>query len=129
MLCTKNWLFFIFIALASNMAHADWTRVILRDDAEAQSFIDYQTIRKDGNSRTVWQLINFTSPKPNKTRSIRIKYEYDCKTERVRGLAVSSHSQLFATGSTFGDGDEITPWQSIPPGTPWDVFLKIVCSK
>jgi hypothetical protein len=92
-------------------------------------FYDPATIRKEGNIRRVWGVTNFSKREKNGAMSLRSRIEYDCKQERYRLLATSSHPGGMAGGSQLANvgGDDI--WDDVPPSTPAAAMLEIVCAK
>jgi len=86
-------------------------------------------IRKDGNMRRVWQLVD------NKRRNIvgevsrRMRQEFDCKQERYRSLGISGHAKPMAGGEILKSLGEDKEWREVPPNTPVEDIFRIVCAK
>lgn len=106
---------------------ADWVKV---DETKAETFyIDPASIRKEGNLRKVWEVGDNKMREKNGTMSSRARTEYDCKNERFRTLAFSTHSESMAHGQIILQGKESTTWQDIPPQSVGDFILKRVCAQ
>lgn len=120
----------LLLAAISSGAMAEWVWVWISTDGE-KWYIDPQTIKKDGNLRRGWVLIN--EPAADKdfgSLSNRALVAFDCKGERSSVLQISYHSEPMARGRlidsfTFKDDD----WHYNAPGTAGEAILKIVCSK
>lgn len=115
------------LALVATPAWAEWVKVSVSDTSIF--YIDPASIRKDGNLRKVWRITDLKQRHKDGEMSIRGLDEYDCKEERLRFLALSSHSETMAGGETlwsknYSDGE----WQAIPPGSTVARVLKIVCA-
>jgi hypothetical protein len=106
---------------------AEWIQISSNDDVIF--FIDYSTIRKEGNFRKVWELQNLKKRHESGALSFRGRYEYDCKQERNRNLSMSSHSERFAGGAVILAVDIVGDWQEIPPDTTASKYFKAACSK
>ena len=108
-------------------AFAEWTYVA--ENAKDNFYIDYDTIRKDGNLRKFWLVHNFNQ-KERGAMSIRSREEIDCKEEHGRTLSLSAHSESMANGKKimeeFSPED---PWRDRPPGSVGSIILKTVCAK
>lgn len=130
MLFTNKWLFFVVVFTAPSMASAAWTLVYTNGQNKSAIYIDYATIRKEGSIRRVWELSEHPGAKSTEVRSLRTRTEYDCANERFRLISTSTHTGPLASGqTTFSYDDNTGPWHEIPPGSPVDAILKIVCSK
>ena len=107
---------------------AEWTRV--ETAGENTFYIDYTSIRKDGNRRAVWEIQDLNQRSTKGVMSRRSRNEYDCNAEKNRILSISVHSESMAGGETLASGTASAPtWGDISPGSPFDRILKIVCAK
>lgn len=113
--------------LVTSSAWAKWVKVA--ETADANFYIDPASIRKEGNMRKVWEIQDFNKRDDAGRMSRRIKSEYDCKGERHRDLAISTHSESMAGGGTIYSGSGINPWSEIPPGSASEAILEAVCAK
>ena len=100
---TTKALLLSLLLLVTGSAWADWVALGAVDDETF--YIDPATIRKDGNLRKVWEIVDHKQRQRNGEFSIRSRKEYDCSGERVRTLTLSTHSGPMATGETIASGD------------------------
>jgi hypothetical protein len=118
-----------FVMLIAPPAWAGW-ELIAENQNGAQFFIDFESIRKDGNRMKAWQLTNFVKPlnvQGNDIRSFRTRYEFDCKQEQIRHLTTTAFLSLNAGGAVFKTDDTIGNWYDIAPKTvDWEL-LQSVC--
>ena len=121
----KRLIFAALFLTATSHALADWMEYGKTDGTTL--YIDPLTIRKDGDLRKVWQLLELEKATPEGELSRRSLFEYDCKNERHRILDTTRHSGLKASGKVLGAGGESRDWQHIAPGTIIARFLKSVC--
>lgn len=116
------------LAASGASALAEWTR--LGEGMNASNYyIDVQGIRKDGNLSKVWLIQNLKQRDTSGEMSVLTLKEYDCNEERHRTLAISTHSEVMATGVTLLNGNPKGDWQYIPPKSVAEFILKIVCAK
>jgi len=120
------------LMLTALPAWADWVEIAVSEDG-VKTHIDPTTIRKDGEFRKFWTLDNLPKGRNiggiNNVRSLRSRYEYDCKQERFRALSVSSHSEPNARGETLTQYDFPTQWNDIPPNSIGVTVLNRVCAQ
>jgi hypothetical protein len=115
------------LAFVTSPAWAEWVKV--RETKDATFYIDPATIRKDGNLRKIWEVKDFRERDTGGEMSVRFLSEYDCREERYRVLALSSHTEPMAKGHTVISGDDPSPWVTIPLDTLGKATLKRVCAK
>ena len=117
------------LLLATGSAWAGWEEVG-ESSTETTFYIDRATIRKDGNLRRMWEVLDLKQRGKDGGISFRTKNEYDCKGERYRILASSSHAEPMAGGKTiFSFGEDPSGWRDIPPRTPSEAKLRIACAQ
>ena len=111
-------------------AWAEWVETV---KTEKETFyMDPSTIRKDGDSRKVWEIVDYQQRNKDGSMSARLRMEYDCKGERHRFLSFSTHPEPMGGGDALlRNSFDATPdvWKDIPPSTPVVINLKIVCTK
>lgn len=117
------------LALVAPPAWAEWVKVTVAKDGRADYYIDPDSIRKDGNLRKVWQIINLKKREKAAVMSWRSLHEFDCKEERIRLLAASSHSEPMAGGKTLWSHDDPGKWDAKPPDSAVEIVLNFVCAK
>ena len=112
------------------LAGSAWAEWVIHSKGEENTFyFDPTTIRKDGNMRRVWEVRNLRTRDENGEMSYRARYEFDCKQERFRFLAISGHTEPMAGGKTLNSFGEDNNWRAIAPGTIVETLLNIVCAK
>lgn len=116
------------LLLASGSAWADWVKVT--STVEANFYVDPATLRKDGNLRKIWLIMDLKQRDTEGAISRRVKAEYDCKGERIKSLALSTHAEPMAGGTIIANyGADTRGWNEVPPGSAFDSILKLVCAQ
>lgn len=115
------------LLLATNSAWAVWVKVGENDSGVI--YIDPETIRKEGNLRKVWQLMDLKQRDKEGVMSRRMRFEYDCNQERYRFMSISSHSAPMAGGTMLTHTANESPGLDIAPETAPNIILKIVCTQ
>ena len=116
----------LMLAAMSTGAMAEWVKHI--EIGQAVMYHDPATIRKDGNLRKVWEVQDLKQ-RTDGAMSRRALVEYDCKEERYRILSISSHSDRMAGGYIIVSSDTTNDWEHVPPSSPAEALLKVVCRK
>lgn len=125
----KKTILALVLAAMSSGVRAEWVKVAesVNDDV---FYLNSATIRKDGNLRRFWSIVDSKERDKGGSISRRSLFEFDCKEERSRLLSYSYHSEPLAGGkvlkssSTTGDN-----WAYIAPDTVKAAMLKIVCAR
>jgi hypothetical protein len=120
-------LLFLITVFTSSTSLAQWE--VYGESPEAFLYIDYSTVRKDGNLRKVWELQDRKQRHKDGELSLRIRVEYDCKEERYRYLSATSHSSQMAQGNLVNTQTGPSNWIDIAPRTVTEDKLKKLCSK
>ena len=116
------------LMLITSPAWAGWTFVA--QDIDGNSFfIDFETLRKDGNLRKVWQMTELTKANKFGYVSIRQRNEFDCKNETRSISSVAAFSKSNLEGEKLYDGNKITDKEDIAPNSVNWSILKLVCNK
>ena len=123
----RRYLLLPLLLFATGLAWAGWEKVYTT--ATATHYVDRASIRKDGNLRRMWSLTDLKQRDKNGEMSRRSKSEYDCKGERMRYLALSTHSESMAGGKTLLNEGEEEMWRAIPPGTAAEAILEMACAQ
>jgi hypothetical protein len=113
--------------LVTSSAWAEWVR--LGGSGDSTIYVDPASIRRDGDMRKAWDIVDLQTRSKSGAMSFRGMNEYDCKNERRRALAVSAHSGSMASGDTLTSISDIGDWKEIPPNTANAAILKAVCDK
>ena len=92
-------------------------------------YIDFDSIRSEGNFRKVWAINDFKKLDGDGEMSTRFRLELDCKEEKFRTITISSHSQNMAKGMPLRSvTPEFPKWGDIAPDTPIAATLKLACA-
>ena len=113
--------------ILTGAAWAEWVGVSTTKNYD--KYIDPATIRKDGNLVRVWEINDLKTRSTGGELSRRMRYEYDCKQERIKTLSFSFHSEAMGSGTTLISDSNEGEWNHIPPGSISERVLKIVCAK
>ena len=70
-----------------------------------------------------------TNQNGKEIRSIRMVQNYDCAGKRVRLESAINYADSMLRGNEVSRGNQITSWQRIPKGAPYEKLLKKVCGK
>ena len=114
---------------------AEWTKVGWSDDGEKTAYIDFQSLRKNGNKVKMWQLLDYKTvqifPKDN-TRHLSMlkRNEYDCSDETDRHLDMFWYSENMKEGEiVFSYPNMKIEPRAIIPGSIDETLFKRVCGK
>ena len=120
------------LAVFSTSVLAEWTMVGGGNDAYI-GYADLSTIRKSGNKVKMWNLMDLKVVRMvNGTRflSMTNQFEYDCKEETMRRLALNAYAKNMGQGEpVFTSGAMHEEPQPIPPGTEAEGLFKVACGK
>jgi hypothetical protein len=120
----------LFLVCLMMLAGSAWANWVMYDTTDTNTFYyDPATIRKDGNMRQVWALLDWRKRDKDGVMSHRLRYEYDCKQERYRFLGISVHTEPMAGGKVLHAEGGSNDWAEIAPETVIEKLLKIVCAK
>jgi len=92
-----------------------------------EEFIDYSTIRRDGDLVTLWQKTNYKRPTQFGDRSIRVQYQYDCRNEKSRILVITGFTGPDLTGDITGSETTPTAWKPAQTGDVLAAKLRSAC--
>ena len=70
-----------------------------------------------------------TNQDGKEVRSIRMVQNYDCAGKRIRLESAINYADNMLRGNEVARGSQITSWQRIPKGAPYEKLLKKVCGK
>lgn len=114
-----------------SICFGEWIHVASTQNDDAIFYISSETIRKTGkNTRTVWEIVNHPHRKNQGYMSAKVQQEYDCKSNKVRVLFASSHSEVFGKGKTLEiSKDKPLPWLTMPKNSVATIVRDYICSK
>ena len=116
------------LLMVTPSAWAEWVKVGESGQVnKVDHYINFPTVRIDGNFRKFWVLQDGKQQRGG-ALSFRARLEIDCKEERIRLLALSSHTGPMATGDFVSDESRIREWREIAPGSIDSTYQRLVCS-
>jgi len=126
----------IFLFLSSIPAHAEWVAVE-KDHLSTglqTVYIDPDSIRREGNVVTVWQLIDFKwmqgNPRgPTRFLSTKTQKQFDCADKRLRLLAFTEFSRGMGTGIPRDGYVGKDNWLPVEAESMSHALWEVVCSK
>lgn len=112
------------------LAYAEWLKVATTIDNNSAFYVDSDSIRINGNLRTAWELVNESNPTNQGYKSIKANQEYNCKSNQLRMLYASTHSEMNGKGKTIKVTEGLpSPWQTLPEGSVAAYTRDYICNK
>jgi hypothetical protein len=108
-------------------ALASWT--LLFETDSSFEFIDYSTIRKDGDNRTFWTMSNLKKLDNQGNWSSRQRQVINCKNETMTLLQYSAFAEMSLGGPVTHEVSNVNKTVHIAPQTFGANLMKIVCPK
>ena len=125
--------FFLFalIPMSSGFAIAGNLDLFHQNDSVSMYF-QPESIKGRG-IKSVIVVLDFENMQTNQdgkeVRSIRMVQNYDCAGKRIRLESAINYADNMLRGNEVARGSQITSWQRIPKGAPYEKLLKKVCGK
>ena len=126
----KQLLMGLMLLLTATAASAEWT--VVNVDDESVGYVDRATIRRSGNFVKMWFLWDYKKAREiggKSTLSGRNQYEYDCKEEKVRSLALTTFSGQMGNGTVNYTDSDTGKWSPVAPDSVGETVWKIACGK
>jgi hypothetical protein len=128
--------------LSSVPAHAEWVAVekdYLLPGLQTV-YVDPDTIRREGNLVTIWQLIDFKQMQgnagmgplgfgPNRFLSTKTHKQFDCAGKRLRLLAFTEFSRGMGTGIPANGYVDHGNWIPVEPNSINQALWDVTCGK
>ncbi len=127
----KHLFLLILFMFSYGPAYAEWIAAEKRyqtDDFETVYF-DPETIHRDGNRATLWQLTDLKWNGTTRFLSFKTHKEFDCERSRVRVLQVIEFSRQMGTGRSTSGYIESGNWQPIKERSGNHALWKAACGK
>jgi hypothetical protein len=136
------WSLTIQLVLSSAPVYAEWLSVekpYLSPRLQAL-YVDLDSIHRQGNLVTLWQLIDFRWMQgnagmgplgfgPHRFLSTTTQKQFDCRGKRVRLLAFTEYSHHMGTGIPANGYVDPDNWIPIAPGSINEALWEIGCAK
>jgi len=129
------WSLITLLVLSSAPAYAEWVKV----DKDYFSpglwtiYIDPDTIRREGNLVTVWQLVDFKAMQggrsPTRFFSTKTHKQFDCAEKRFRLLAFTEFTDGMGTGEPTGGYVDKDTWLLVEPESVSQALWEMMCGK
>lgn len=107
---------------------SNWT-LVTSSSVGDEFYVDVSTIRRQGDERRFWTVLNFKTPLSSGARSTRMFREVDCRLERGRVILTTSFRGPMVTGELVGSNLQGGAWEFIAPGTVASTELRFVCAR
>lgn len=121
----------MLLAAGSSNAAAEWVEV--GGNENATTYADPATIRRAGNSVTMWHLIDYVNARAiegaKPYMSITMQDEYDCNEERARTLSISVHTGNMGEGEVIGITTKPWYWRPVSSDTLVETLRAFACEK
>tara|TARA_B100000686_G_scaffold348036_1_gene438141 strand:+ start:5557 stop:5952 length:396 start_codon:yes stop_codon:yes gene_type:complete len=125
-------LFLLIFVFVSTNVMAEWTAIKWsHEDGGLTLYVDYTTIRKDGDKVRMLSLVDFevVDKKEIDLFSSRAQNEYDCKTKKIRQLFYALYSGSMGKGKMEHSNSEYLKWLPIKDGSMEEAMWVVACGK
>ena len=96
-------------------------------------YVDPDSIRREGNLVTMWQLIDFKTMQGNRSPgrflSTKTHKEFDCAEKRLRLLAFTEFSRHMGTGIPADGYVDTGNWLPVEPESINQALWEVACGK
>jgi hypothetical protein len=130
------WTLITFLVLSTVPAYAGWVAVekdYLLPGLQTV-YVDPDTIRRDGEMVTMWQLIDFKWGQGNgrgahRFLSTKTHKQFDCAEKRIRFLAFTEFSRRMGTGIPADGYVDTGNWLAVEPESINQALWEMVCGQ
>jgi len=130
------WPLIALLVLSSGSVNAEWV-VVEKDYSvpELQTlYVEPETIRREGNLVTLWQLLDFkwmqgSARGPARFLSTKTHKEFDCAGKRLRLLSFTEFSRQMGTGIPVDGYVDTGKWLTVEPDSMNDALWEVACRK
>ena len=125
-------LLLLMLVFISSSVMAEWTALKWNhEDGGLTLYVDYTTIRKEGDRVRMLSLADFEVVEKNEVDlfSSRAQNEYDCKEKKIRQLFYSLYSGSMGKGKMEHSNSEHLKWMPVQPGSMEDAMWTVACGK
>jgi hypothetical protein len=130
------WALITLLVLSTVPAYAEW--VAVEKDYLLPGlwtvYVDPETIRREGNLVTIWQLIDFKwmqgNPRgPTRFVSSEAHKQFDCAEQRLRLLSFTEFSRHMGTGIPADGYVDTGDWLPVEPESLNQALWEVACGK
>ena len=126
------WSLITLLFLNSVPAYAEWVAVEETPGLRTV-YVDPDTIRREGNLVTLWQLMDFKwmqgNRSPSRFLSTKTQKQYDCAEKRLRLLAFTEFSRNMGTGIPADGYVDKGNWVRVEPDSISQALWEVACGK
>jgi hypothetical protein len=118
----------ILINIGISFAGTNW--VLVSGTASANEYLDVSTIRRNGNTVTVWVLGDLAEARPFKGRyfkSLKTQVEFECDARKFRQTHATLYSGPMGSGEVLESSYVSNPWEPAVPQSVGETKLRTVC--
>jgi len=139
---TGFWSLITILFLSSVPAYAEWVAVEkdYLSPGRQTVYVEPDTIRREGNLVTIWQLIDFKWMQgnqgmgrlgfgPHRFFSTKTHKQFDCAEKRLRLLAFTEFSQHMGTGISANGYVDKDNWLPVEPESISQALWEVACGK
>ena len=122
----------LMLIFISTSVMAEWTALEWsHEDGGLTLFVDYTTIRKEGDKVKMLSLVDFKVIEKDEIDlySSRAQNEYDCKEKQIRQLFYALYSDSMGKGKMEHANSEHLNWLPVQPESMEEAMWKVACSK
>jgi hypothetical protein len=113
--CWGEWSYIVEQPITSEQIH----------DAETEYYVDYQTVKKEGDYVYFWELVNFS--KPDSIKSVKGRIKLDCESSRILRLKRIFYSQPMGKGVPTNNLNPNLKWEDLSPDSAYATVAKNLC--
>ncbi len=138
----KRLLLITLLVLSSGPVYAEWVAVEKKYQSPGLQtvYVDPDTIRREGNLVTIWQLIDFKWMQgnvgmgrlgygPHRFLSTKTHKQFDCAEKRLRLLAFTEFSRHMGTGIAANGYVDEDNWIPVEPDSINQALWEVACGK
>ena len=122
----------ILLLVSSGPADAGWVWASANDLIGLTIYIDPDTIRRNGDLVTLWQLYDYKALQTvagNSFLSSKAQRQFDCGKQRTKLLAFTHFTGNMGSGNRVVIDSDEDEWKSVAPGSVGQVLWRLACSK
>ena len=129
---TIRLLLITLLVLGSGPVYAEWVAVEETPGLRTV-YVDPDTIRREGNVVTLWQLMDFKSTQgnrsPSRFLSTKTQMQFDCAEKRLRLLAFTEFSRNMGAGIPNDGYVDTCNWVPVEPDSMNQTLWEVACGK
>ena len=127
---TDKFIVLLILGCTGISSHAKWTAITVAPSESHITFynVDWKTLKKEGENRKIWLLMNRKGENIPGAISGKIYYEFDCKQRRLRALQSNFFSKSYGEGNVVESLGK-QEWSEFIPQTSMEDVADAVCKR